>query len=121
MVLGGVAATLVAICVVAANDDFDAAGVVAAVYLVTAIALRLLMTSREREQIGVALERRRGRRGRDRGARARKRLVIEPAIQGDRPEREQTPASTQSTGTNQRLDLTWISSLERLNGFCRPD
>ncbi len=59
MVLGGVAATLVAICVVAANDDFDAAGVVAAVYLVTAIALRLLMTSREREQIGVALERRR--------------------------------------------------------------
>ncbi|MEA2135347.1 MAG: hypothetical protein QOC68_3256 [Solirubrobacteraceae bacterium] len=57
IVLGGVAATLVAVCiVVAVNHALDAGSVVAAFYVVAAIALRLFMTSREREQIAVELE-----------------------------------------------------------------
>ena len=57
MVLSGVAATLIAVCiVVAVNNALDAGSVVAAFYVVAAIALRLFMTSREREQIAVALE-----------------------------------------------------------------
>jgi two-component system cell cycle response regulator len=57
VVLGGVAATLIAVCVVVAvNNALDAGSVVAAFYVVAAIALRLFMTSREREQIAVALE-----------------------------------------------------------------
>ena len=57
VVLGGVAATLIAVCVVVAvNNALDAGSVVAAFYVVAAIALRLFMTSREREQTAVALE-----------------------------------------------------------------
>jgi two-component system cell cycle response regulator len=58
VVLAGVAATLVAVCiVVAVNNTLDIGSIVAAFYVVAAIALRLFMTSREREQIGLALER----------------------------------------------------------------
>jgi two-component system cell cycle response regulator len=57
VVLGGVLATLAAVCiVVAVNDTLDVGSVVAAFYVVAAIALRLFLTSREREQIGHALE-----------------------------------------------------------------
>jgi two-component system, cell cycle response regulator len=57
VVLGGVAATLIAVCiVVAVNNALDIGSVVAAFYVVAAIALRLSMTSREREQIAHALE-----------------------------------------------------------------
>ena len=44
--------------------------------------------------------------------RAGKRLVVKVAVERDRPEGERTPASTQSTGTNQRLDFRWMRSLE---------
>jgi two-component system cell cycle response regulator len=58
VVLGGVAATLIAVCVeVISHQEFEIGSVVAAFYVVAAIALRLFMTSREREQIAIALER----------------------------------------------------------------
>jgi diguanylate cyclase (GGDEF)-like protein len=57
VVLGGVAATLIAVGVVVVTQGaLDAGSAIAAFYVVAAIALRLFMTSREREQIAVALE-----------------------------------------------------------------
>ena len=56
VVLGGVGATLAAVVIHTVLDSFDLATAVVAFYVVVAIALRLSMTSSEREQIGLALE-----------------------------------------------------------------
>jgi diguanylate cyclase (GGDEF)-like protein len=56
VVLGGVAATLVVVVVHTILGSFDLATAVIAFYAVVAIALRLSMTSREREHIALALE-----------------------------------------------------------------
>jgi two-component system cell cycle response regulator len=56
VVLAGVAATLVVVVVHTAFGSFDLATAVIAFYVVVAIALRLSMTSSEREQIARALE-----------------------------------------------------------------
>jgi diguanylate cyclase (GGDEF)-like protein len=56
VVLGGVATTLVAVILHTALGSFDVATAVAALYVVAAIALRLSMTSSEREHIAHALE-----------------------------------------------------------------
>ena len=44
----------------------------------------------------------------------RKRFVAEVAVERDRRERENRPGETHMTGTNQRLALRWMSSLESL-------
>ena len=54
--LCGIAATLVGVIIVALSGAFDVGSGVAAFYVVAAIALRLAMTSREREQIAIALD-----------------------------------------------------------------
>jgi diguanylate cyclase (GGDEF)-like protein len=56
VVLGGVLATLIAVVADVALGGFDAGAAIVAFYVVTAIALRLYMTSRERETIAHALE-----------------------------------------------------------------
>jgi hypothetical protein len=48
-----------------------------------------------------------------------KRLVVEVAVDSDRPKESAAPASTQSTGTNQRLDLRWMNNLACLMRLCR--
>ena len=44
----------------------------------------------------------------------RQRVVVEVAVDSDRRRTRAAPASTQSTGTNQRLDLRWMNSLRSL-------
>jgi hypothetical protein len=56
VVLGGVAATLVVVVLHTVLDTFDLPTAVVAFYVGAAIALRLSMTSREREHIALALE-----------------------------------------------------------------
>ena len=56
VVLGGVAATLVVVVVHTALGSFDLPTAVVAFYVVAAIALRLSMSSHEREHIALALE-----------------------------------------------------------------
>jgi two-component system cell cycle response regulator len=56
IVLAGVAATLAVVLVDALYSDFSLATGIVALYLVGAIALRLQLTSREREQIAIELE-----------------------------------------------------------------
>jgi diguanylate cyclase (GGDEF)-like protein len=56
VVLGGVAVTLAVVVVHTILGSFDVATAVVAFYVVVAIALRLSMTSSEREQIALALE-----------------------------------------------------------------